>query len=75
MINAGFFVLSQNVLNRITGDGSSWEQEPLNGLASSGQLMAFKHGGFFQPMDTLRDKQDLEELWVNDVAPWKSWND
>ena len=75
MINAGFFVLSKNVLNRLSGDDTIWEQEPLKGLASSGQLMAFKHDGFFQPMDTLRDKQYLEELWVNGLAPWKSWND
>ena len=75
MINAGFFVLSANVLSRISDDDCVWEQEPLKGLAADGQLMAFKHNGFFQPMDTLRDKQYLEELWGNNQAPWKSWND
>jgi len=75
MINAGFFVLSANVLSRISDDDCVWEQEPLKGLAADGQLMAFKHNGFFQPMDTLRDKQYLEELWSNNQAPWKSWND
>ena len=75
MINAGFFVLSKNVLNRISSDDCIWEQEPLKALAHDGQLMAFKHNGFFQPMDTLRDKQYLEELWGNKLAPWKSWND
>lgn len=75
MINAGFFVLSKNVLNRISGDDCIWEQEPLKGLAKDRQLMAYKHEGFFQPMDTLRDKQYLEELWLNNKAPWKLWND
>jgi len=75
MINAGFFVLSANVLSRISDDDCVWEQEPLKGLAADGQLMAFKHDGFFQPMDTLRDKQYLEELWSTNQAPWKSWND
>jgi len=75
MINAGFFVLSASVLSRISDDDCVWEQDPLKGLAADGQLMAFKHDGFFQPMDTLRDKQYLEELWSNNQAPWKSWND
>jgi len=75
MINAGFFVLSAKVLSRIPGDDCVWEQEPLKGLAADGQLMAFKHDGFFQPMDTLRDKQYLEELWNDNQAPWKLWND
>ena len=75
MINAGFFVLSINVLSRISDDHCVWEQEPLKALAADGQLMAFKHDGFFQPMDTLRDKQYLEELWNDNQAPWKSWND
>ncbi|ETI61407.1 glucose-1-phosphate cytidylyltransferase [Marinomonas profundimaris] len=73
MINGGFFVLSPKVLERITGDGSVWEQEPLIGLAQDGQLMAFEHEGFWQPMDTLRDKVHLEELWQSGKAPWKSW--
>lgn len=75
MINGGFFVLSPKVLERISGDYCIWEQEPLTGLAADGQLMAFKHEGFWQPMDTLRDKLHLEELWESGEAPWKSWND
>ncbi|BDT78452.1 glucose-1-phosphate cytidylyltransferase [Polynucleobacter yangtzensis] len=74
MINAGFFVLSPKVLNLINGDSSIWEQAPLMNLASDGELMAFEHGGFWQPMDTLRDKQMLEELWASGKAPWKSWS-
>ncbi len=72
-INGGFFVLSPQVINRISGDTSIWEQEPLKGLAEDGDLMAFKHDGFWQPMDTLRDKHHLEELWENNKAPWKVW--
>ena len=75
MINGGFFVLSPKVLDRITGDDCIWEQDPLMGLASDGQLMAYKHEGFWQPMDTLRDKIHLEELWEEGRAPWKTWND
>ena len=73
MINGGFFVLSPKVLERITGDSCVWEQEPLNGLAEEGQLMAFEHEGFWQPMDTLRDKIHLEELWQSGKAPWQNW--
>jgi glucose-1-phosphate cytidylyltransferase len=72
-INGGFFVLSPKVLERITGDESVWEQEPLKGLAADGELMAFKHEGFWQPMDTLRDKNLLEDLWHANKAPWKLW--
>lgn len=72
-INGGFFVLSPKVLERITGDDSVWEQEPLKGLAADGELMAFKHEGFWQPMDTLRDKNLLEDLWEANKAPWKLW--
>jgi glucose-1-phosphate cytidylyltransferase len=72
-INAGFFVLSPKVLDYITDDATIWEQEPLRGLASDGQLMAHQHRGFWQPMDTLRDKQHLEELWNDGRAPWKLW--
>jgi glucose-1-phosphate cytidylyltransferase len=72
-INGGFFVLSPKVLERITGDDSVWEQEPLKGLAADGELMAFKHEGFWQPMDTLRDKNLLEDLWDANKAPWKLW--
>lgn len=72
-INGGFFVLSPKVIKRITGDDSVWEQEPLKGLAQDGQLMSYNHSGFWQPMDTLRDKNNLEELWDSGKAPWKLW--
>jgi glucose-1-phosphate cytidylyltransferase len=72
-INGGFFVLSPNVINYIGDDTSVWEREPLEGLASDGQLAAFFHDGFWQPMDTLRDKGQLEELWASGTPPWKSW--
>jgi glucose-1-phosphate cytidylyltransferase len=72
-INGGFFVLSPRVLDRIAGDETDWEREPLEGLAASGQLSVFKHYGFWQPMDTLRDKNHLEELWASGNAPWKNW--
>jgi glucose-1-phosphate cytidylyltransferase len=73
MINGGFFVLSPKVLNRIEGSQAVWEQEPLKSLAVDGELMAFVHQGFWQPMDTLRDKTLLEDLWGGDKAPWKTW--
>ncbi|MGA0583496.1 MAG: glucose-1-phosphate cytidylyltransferase, partial [Castellaniella sp.] len=73
LINGGFFVLSPKCLDRIEGDQTSWEGEPLMSLARDGQLMAFEHNGFWQPMDTLREKNLLEELWVSGQAPWKSW--
>ena len=72
-INGGFFVLSPQVLSRLSGDDCVWEQAPLAGLAMEGELMAFAHDGFWQPMDTLRDKNLLEELWASGKAPWKSW--
>ena len=72
-INGGFFVLSPSVLKHIEGDATTWEQEPLMRLAESGQLMAYEHTSFWQPMDTLRDKQYLEELWQSNKAPWKVW--
>ena len=75
MINGGFFVLSPDVLDRISGDDCIWEQDPLMGLATDGELMAYKHEGFWQPMDTLRDKMHLEELWEEGKAPWKTWHD
>mgnify|MGYP000983229553 CR=1 FL=1 len=72
-INGGFFVLHPDVLDRISGDHTSWEEEPLSGLAKDNQLFAFKHEGFWQPMDTLRDKNFLENLCYNGEAPWKTW--
>ncbi|NUM36634.1 MAG: glucose-1-phosphate cytidylyltransferase [Candidatus Brocadiae bacterium] len=73
MINGGFFVLSPKCIDYIAGDKTIWEQEPLNNLADTGQLMAFNHTGFWQAMDTLRDKNQLEELWKSGKAPWKKW--
>ena len=72
-INGGFFVLSPNVLNRITDDQCVWERDPLAGLAKDGELMVYEHNGFWQPMDTLRDKSQLEEIWESGKAPWKTW--
>lgn len=72
-INGGFFVLSPKVIDYIEGDKTLWEQEPLKNLAKDGELMAYKHTGFWQPMDTLRDKTQLEELWQSGKAPWKIW--
>lgn len=73
MINGGFFVLSPKVLDLIEGDDEIWERKPLESLANSNNLMAYKHKGFWQPMDTLRDKNYLETLWANNDAPWKVW--
>lgn len=73
MINGGFFVLSPKVLKHIDDDSCTWEQEPLNNLAEENQLMAYEHHGFWQPMDTLRDKVHLEKLWDSGKAPWKIW--
>ena len=73
LINGGFFVLAPGCLDRIAGDDTSWEREPLAGLAADGQLMAFTHTGFWQPMDTLREKETLENLWDSGRAPWKVW--
>jgi glucose-1-phosphate cytidylyltransferase len=73
LINGGFFVLSPGCLDRIAGDDTSWEREPLAGLTADGQLMAFTHTGFWQPMDTLREKEMLEGLWDSGRAPWKVW--
>jgi glucose-1-phosphate cytidylyltransferase len=72
-INGGFFVLQKRTLGRIAGDETLWEREPLEGLARDGQLDAFVHKGFWQPMDTLRDKNHLEDLWQSGSAPWKTW--
>jgi glucose-1-phosphate cytidylyltransferase len=72
-INGGFFVLSPKVLEYIEGDQTVWEQEPMERLAHEGQLSTYMHRGFWQPMDTLRDKNQLEELWASSRAPWKVW--
>lgn len=72
-INGGFFVLSPKCIDFIQNDQTSWEGEPLANLAQQGQLIAFEHAGFWQPMDTLRDKNQLEELWASNKAPWKIW--
>ena len=72
-INGGFFVLEPEVIDRIEGDATVWEQEPLKGLANDGQLGAYHHYGFWQPMDTLRDRNLLEQLWSSGQAPWKVW--
>lgn len=72
-INGGFFVLEPGVLDYISGDSTTWEQEPLKNLARDGMLSAYKHPGFWQSMDTLRDKMYLEELWNSGRAPWKIW--
>lgn len=73
LINGGFFVLSPKVLDRISGDDCIWEADPLKDLALDGNLMAFRHDGFWQPMDTLRDQRYLQELWETGNAPWKTW--
>jgi glucose-1-phosphate cytidylyltransferase len=73
LINGGFFVLSPKVIDLIRGDETSWENEPLSSLAQLGEMMAFRHDGFWQPMDTLREKNYLEDLWLQGKAPWKVW--
>ncbi len=72
-INGGYFVLEPSVIDLIDGDGCIWEQQPLRQLAASAELTAYHHRGFWQPMDTLRDRQKLEELWAAGRAPWKVW--
>jgi glucose-1-phosphate cytidylyltransferase len=72
-INGGFFVLSPKVVDLVENDSTVWEKEPLEQLANMGQLSAYKHEGFWQPMDTLRDKIHLEELWTEGKAPWRKW--
>ena len=73
-VNAGFFVLSPLVLGYLKDDDTIWEQQPLMQLAEDGQLMAYQHHGFWQPMDTLHDKMTLEKLWSSGLAPWKKWD-
>ena len=72
-INGGFFVLNSSVIDFIQSDETVWEKEPLMELANDGELMAFEHEGFWQPMDTLRDKVHLEKLWASNDVPWKTW--
>ena len=72
-INGGFFVLDPQVLNKIPSDSTLWEQEPLQNLSNESQLKAYLHTGFWQPMDTLREKNDLDEIWRAGKAPWKMW--
>jgi glucose-1-phosphate cytidylyltransferase len=73
LINGGFFIADPSVVDLIAGPATVWEQEPLETLAATRELVAYHHSGFWQPMDTLRDKQHLEELWLKDKAPWKLW--
>jgi glucose-1-phosphate cytidylyltransferase len=73
LINGGFFVLSPRALDRVEGDATVWERGPLESLAADDQLRAWRHDGFWQPMDTLREKQQLEALWAGGKAPWKIW--
>ncbi|HEY5264927.1 MAG TPA: sugar phosphate nucleotidyltransferase, partial [Steroidobacteraceae bacterium] len=73
LINGGFFILEPSVLELIDGHGTVWEKEPMENLAADGQLAAWVHRGFWQPMDTLRDKQHLNTLWESGAAPWKLW--
>jgi len=73
LINGGFFVLSPKVIGLIKDDSTVWEQQPMESLVAQGQVSAFEHDGFWQPMDTLRDKNYLEELWLSKAAPWKIW--
>jgi glucose-1-phosphate cytidylyltransferase len=73
LINGGFFVLSPRCLERIADDATAWEREPMTQLAADGELMAYEHKGFWQPMDTLREKNLLESLWSEGRAPWKTW--
>lgn len=72
-INAGFFVCESKIFDYIEGDNTTFEQEPLKKLASEGQMYTFRHHGFWKPMDTLKDKNDLNKLWTEDKAPWKVW--
>jgi glucose-1-phosphate cytidylyltransferase len=74
-INGGFFVLDPHALDYVDGDDSVWEREPIEGLAADGQLMGYRHFGFWSCMDTLKEKLMLEELWATGAAPWKTWRD
>ncbi len=72
-INGGFFVCQPQIFNYLDGDDTVWEKEPLENIASEGNMQAFKHHGFWRPMDTLKDNKDLNEMWTADNAPWKNW--
>jgi glucose-1-phosphate cytidylyltransferase len=72
-VNGGFFVLSPKVFSYLKGDDTVWEQEPLEELAHDGEVSAYRHGGFWQPMDTMYDRTLLENLWASGQAPWKVW--
>lgn len=74
LINAGYFVLNKKVFDYIEGDATIWEKAPLENLSKDDQLMAYEHLGFWKPMDTLRDKNALDDLWANSCAPWKVWD-
>jgi len=74
LINGGFFVLSPKCIDLIEQDSTSWEGDPMTTLAARGELMAYQHDGFWQPMDTLREKNMLEDLWSKNKAPWKIWS-
>jgi len=73
LINGGFFILSKSVIETIAGDATVWEREPMEKLANSGELYAYHHTGFWQPMDTLREREQLEAMWASGKAPWKIW--
>ena len=73
-INGGYFILSPKIFSLLENDDTIWEEAPLIKLAENGQLMAYQHEGFWQPMDTLRDKQELQELWDSGNAPWRQWS-
>jgi len=73
LINGGFFVLAPSAIDYVEGDATPWESAPMERLARDGELVAFTHDGFWQPMDTLREKNHLEELWASGKAPWKTW--
>ena len=75
IVNGGFFVLSPKILDYIDNDLTIWEKGPMERLAKEGNLSAFKFDGFWQPMDTLRDKMLLEQLWNSNTAPWKTWDE
>ena len=72
-INAGFFVLSSDAINYVSGDRCAWEEKPMESLAKKGEFSVYFHNGFWQPMDTLRDKNLLQKLWDDGKAPWKTW--